>query len=119
MSLVNVNTIDLVTILPGESRITLIIDDNVEIQNTIHREEALVKKLETYLKFVVSGQFARLYPGDTHRELCIKVVCLHPPSDGMKKAKGIRDHAHPETFLPVEIVSSKEFDDQIAKVKLR
>ncbi len=119
MSLVNINTIDLVTILPGESRVTLVVDDNEEIEDAIRREEALLKKLETYLKFVVSGQFAALYPGHTHQELCIKVVCLLPPTERMKKTRGIRDHAHPETFSPVEIVSSKEFGNQMAKAKLK
>ena len=108
MSLTNINTIDIVTVLPGESRVTLVVDDNDEIQDAMKREKAFLKKLETYMKFVVSGQFARLYPDHTHREICIKVVCLHPPTDGMKKTRGIRDHVHPETFLPIEIVSSKE-----------
>jgi hypothetical protein len=114
MSLAKPTVIDLVTILPSESRVTLIVDDNDEIRDTLNRENALIQKLEAYLKFVVSGQFARLYPDHTHRDLCIKVVCVSPPTDGMRKTKGIRDHAHPETFLPVEIVSSKEFRESMA-----
>jgi hypothetical protein len=116
MSLSKSTVIDLVTILPRSSRVTLVIDDSDTMPDAVARENALMAKLDTYLKFVVSGQFARLYPDYLDRDLCIILVCVEAPTDRMRSIKGIRDHAHPETFLPIEVVSSDEFRAALAKV---
>lgn len=115
MSLAQHDVIDLVSLLPGNPRIALIAYDGGEVPDTASREDALQKKLVTYLQFVVSGQFARTYPQFLDREPCILIVCLNPPTDGMKKIEGIRDHAHSETFLSVEVIADAEFRARLAK----
>jgi hypothetical protein len=115
MSLAQHDRIDLVTLLPNSPRIALIAYDGGEVPDAQSREDALQKKLVTYLQFVVSGQFARTYAQFLDRELCILVVCSNPPTAGMKKIEGIRDHAHSETFLPVEVISDAEFRERLAK----
>jgi hypothetical protein len=49
------------------------------------------------------------------RDLGILVVCVNAPTEGMTKIKGIRDHAHPETFLPVEITTDADFRASLKK----
>ena len=78
--------------------------DGGEVPDTLEREEALQKKLATYLEFVASGQFLQTYP--QYSDLG---VCLNPPTEGMKKIHGIRDHDRHETFLTVTVTSDAEF----------
>ena len=103
MGLENVGVIDLVAALPDKSGVALVIVDGGEIVDDGLREEALNKKLLTYLTFVSSGQFAGLYPEHADRGVVIRVMCYAPPTEGMKRIKGIRDHDHPEFSLPVEL----------------
>jgi hypothetical protein len=108
MSLADVNKVDLVAVLPGNPRVVLVARDDGEVPDPNQREEALQRKLSSYLQFVISGQFARTYPQFADREIAIAVVCLNAPTEGMMKIKGIQDHARPETFLPVEISTEAE-----------
>jgi hypothetical protein len=114
MSLTQHDRIDLVTLLPCSSRVFLIAYDEGEISDAASREDALYKKLMAYLQFVVSGQFARTYAGFLDRELCILVICVHTPTDRMKNIERIRDSAHPEAGLPVEVISDAEFRGRLA-----
>jgi hypothetical protein len=115
MSLAQSNKVDLVTVLPGNPRVVLIAYDGGELLDSQAREQALQEKLIAYLQFFISGQFARTYSQFLDRDVCILVVCLQPPTAGMMKIKGIRDHVHPETFLPVEIITDAEFRTCLAK----
>ena len=115
MSLVNTDVIDIVTLVPGKTRVALVIVDDGLLPDDQSREQALQKKLTSYLQFVVSGQFARTYPDLLDRDLLISVVCTNRPSDEMRKIKGIRDHVHPETFLPVEVGTETEFRARLKK----
>lgn len=115
MSLAQQNKVDLVTVLPGSPRVVLVAYDGGEVPDPRLREEALQKKLMAYLQFVVSGQFGRTYSQFLDRDLGIVVVCVNVPTEGMTKVKGIRDHAHPETFLPVEIMTDAEFQASLKK----
>jgi len=117
MSITRSDIIDLVTLLPGTpSRVALVVCDSGEPQDPASREGALQKKLAAYLQFIVSGQFATDYPQFLDRELLILVVCLNPPTEGMKKIDGIRDSRHPETFLPVEVTTYMEFQSRLQRL---
>ena len=115
MSITKCDTIDLVTILPGDERIALVAFDEGAIPDTKSRELALQKKLVTYLRFIVSGQLARSFSQFCDRDLHIIVVCSTPPTEGMMSIEGIRDHAHSETFIPVEVIEEAEFHNRIDK----
>jgi len=115
MSLAQVNKVDLVTVLPGNPRVVLVAYDGGEIPDPQLREQALQKKLMAYLQFIISGQFARTYSQFLDRDLSILVVCANTPTDGMERIKGIRDHAHSETFLPVEITTDADFRASLKK----
>lgn len=110
MSLVQQDTIDLVTILPGDPRVVLLAYDGGEVPDPPLREQALQRKLSSYLQFVISGQFARNYPELLDRELCVVVLCTNPPSEGMSRIKGIRNHTQPDTFIPVEVMTHADFE---------
>ncbi len=88
---------------------SLVAYDGGEIPDALEREDALQKKLATYLDFVASGQFLQTYPQYSDLGVDILIVCLYPPTDGMKKIHGIRDHDRHETFLTVTITSDAEF----------
>ena len=115
MSLTQQNKVDLVTVLRGNPQAVLVAYDAGEVPDPQLREQALQTKLMAYLQFVISGQFARTYPQFLDRELGIMVVCVNAPTEGMKEIKGIRDHAHPENFLPVEITTDAEFRASLKK----
>jgi len=115
MGLDRPDKMDLVAVLPRNPRVVLVAYDGGEIPDPQQREQALQKKLVAYLQFVISGQFARAYPKYLDRELCILVVCANAPTEGMTKIEGIRDHVHPETFLPVEITTDAEFQASLKK----
>ena len=109
MSLANPDVIDLVTLVPGKQKVALVAVDDGLLPDAHSREQALHKKLTCYLQFVVSGEFAKLYPDFVDRDIFISVLCMSSPSDEMRTIRGIRDRAHPETFLPVEIATESEF----------
>jgi hypothetical protein len=119
MSVVQQDTIDLVTILPGDPRVVLVAYDGGEVPDPPLREQALQGKLSSYLQFVISGQFARNYPKFLDRELCVLVVCTNPPSEGMSKIKGIRNHARPNTFIPVEVMTHADFEVLLKQLSVR
>ena len=70
MSLVQQDTIDLVIILSGDPRVVLVRYDGGEVPDPPLRKQALQRKLSSYLRFVISRQFARSYPEFSDRELC-------------------------------------------------
>ena len=116
MSLLKPDHVELVTLLPGApARVALIAYDGGEISDAEAREKALQKKLIAYLQFVVSGQFATAYPQFLDREPCIRVVCAHPPTEKMKDIDGIRDPAHPETLLSVEVTTDAAFREVLRR----
>jgi len=115
MGLDRPDKVDLVAVLPRSPRVVLVAYDGGEVPEPDQREQALQKKLAAYLQFVISGQFARAYPKHLDRDLGIMVVCVNAPTEGMMKIQGIRDHAHPETFLPIEITTDAEFRASLKK----
>jgi hypothetical protein len=120
MSLSNAEVIDLVVLTPDKKQVALIIVDGGDISEGNIREEALHKKLLSYLNFVASGQFVKLYPEHADRGVFIKVMCYNTaPTDGMMKIKGIRDHDRQESFLPVEIESKVASASNFTKPEVR
>ncbi len=110
MSLTDATTIDLVTRLPGKpARAALLIYDNGEIVDDLERENALQRKLSTYLLFVESGQFAEAYPALSDAKLSVEVVCSVAPTDGMRLIEGVRHPQRSDFFLPVNIAGETEF----------
>jgi hypothetical protein len=109
MSLADDSKVAVVAVLRGNPRVVLVARDDGEVPDPTQREDALQRKLSTYLQFVMSGQFARAYPKFAEREIAIAVVCVNAPTDGMLKINGIQDHGRPETFMPVEILTDAEF----------
>jgi len=109
MSLAKTDSVDIVAVLPGKETVALIACDGGEVPQDLEREQALQKKLIAYLDFVVSGQFNRTYPEHAARKVVIQVVCVNPPTEGMRKVQGIRDHDRPEIFIPVEVQTDREY----------
>ena len=109
MSPAKIDSIDLVALLPGKETVALIAYDGGEVPQDSEGELAMQKKIHGYLDFIVSGQFARTYPEDKKKRLVIQVVCQNPPTEGMKKVQGIRDHGRLETFITVEVKTDTEF----------
>ena len=117
MSLTKTDVIDLVVLTPDKKRVALIAFDDGQLIEGADREAALQTKLVSYLQFVVSGQFLQIYPEHADRGVCVKVVCMIPPTEGMMKIEGIRDRERPESFLPVEVTTDAEFRSGFAKPK--
>jgi hypothetical protein len=117
MSLDRPEKVDLVAVLPRNPRVVLVVYDGGEVPEPHQREQALERKLAAYLQFVISGQFARAYPNYLDREVGIVVVCANAPTEGMTRIEGIRDHSHPETFLPVEITTDAEFQASLKNAR--
>ena len=115
MTLVKSDSIDIVFLAPDKKKMSLVAYDGGEVPDPVEREEALQKKLRSYLEFVASGQFLQTYPQHSDLGVDIMVVCLHPPTEGMKKIKGIRDHDRHETFLSVTVTSDAEFRAALRK----
>lgn len=109
MSLEKPEVIDVIFLSPDKKKVSLVVYDGGEVPAPAEREQALQKKLHTYLEFVASGQFLKTYPEHADRGVTALVVCLNPPTEGMKKIEGIRDHDRPETFLPVEVTTDAAF----------
>lgn len=114
MSLAKADTVDLVVLLSGKETVALIAYDGGEVPQDSEREMAMQKKIHGYLDFVVSGQYARTYPEFETKRLEIHVVCQNPPTEGMKKVQGIRDHDRPETFIPVKVMIEAELKAALA-----
>jgi hypothetical protein len=117
MSLENLAVIDLIVLSLDKKKVSLVVYDGGEIPVPAEREQALQKKLRTYLEFVASGRFLNDYPEHADRGVCALVVCLNPPTEGMNAIEGIRDHDRPETFLSVEITTDAEFRASFPKKK--
>jgi hypothetical protein len=104
MSLRNATSIDLVTRFPGEpGRVALVIVDGGEIPDDLEREAALHRKLQTYLRFVGSGQFAQAFPILANAELSVEVVCSTAPTERMRQIEAVRHSHQTELFLPVDV----------------
>jgi hypothetical protein len=115
VTLVKSDSVDIVFLAPDKKKVSLVAYDGGEVPDPVEREDALQKKLRTYLDFVASGQFLKTYPQHSDLGVDIMVVCLNPPTEGMKKIQGIRDHDRPETFLPVSVITDAEFRASLPK----
>jgi hypothetical protein len=115
MTLVKSDSIDIVFLAPDKKKVSLVAYDGGEVPDATDREEALQKKLRSYLEFVASGQFLQTYPQYSDIGVDIMVVCLNPPTESMKKIQGIRDHDRPETFLTVTVITDAEFRSTLPK----
>ena len=98
MTLVKWDSIDIVFLAPDRSKVSLVAYDGGEVPEPAEREEALQKKLRTYLEFVASGQFLKMYPQHSDLGVDIIVVCLQPPTDGMNKIEASEITTVPRHF---------------------
>lgn len=114
MALDKTDVVDILLLSRDKTRVLMVVYDGGEIPEPAEREQALQKKLHTYLDFVASGHFLKTYPEHADRGVIVTVVCLHPPTPGMKQIESIRDHGGPESFLPVEVMTDAEFRASIA-----
>lgn len=113
MSLADITTIDLVARLPGEpARAALVIYDNGEIADDRERENALQRKLASYLLFVESGQFAEVYSALAGAKVSVEVVCSVAPTDGMKLIEGVHGSERSDLFMPVNVTEEAEFRER-------
>ena len=117
MALDKTDVVDILLLSRDKTKVLMVVYDGGEIPDPGEREQALQKKLRTYLEFVASGQFIETYPEHADRGVGVTVVCLHPPTAAMKQIEGIRDHERPESFLPVEVMTDAEFRASIAMPK--
>ena len=110
MSLADTTSIDLVTRLPGEpARAVLLIYDNTKMADDREREDALQRKLMSYLLFVESGQFAEAYPALADAQLSVEVVCSISPTHNMRLIEGVRSAESSGIFMPVKVTGEAEF----------
>ena len=120
MSLTDTTTIDLITRLPGEpTRVALLIYDNGEIADDRERENALEKKLASYLMFVESGQFAEAYSAWAEAEISVEVVCSVAPTEGMKLIEGMYGSERSDLFMPINVAEEAEFRAKLGLSKTK
>lgn len=93
-SLQNFDSVDLVLRLPwDDKRVALLVLETGYDVDSEERERNLRKKLDAYLQFVATGQFAVIYPELSRHVLSVEVLCKVAPTPALLEIKtvGTRD----------------------------
>lgn len=78
MSVDQTNTIDAIGIDKSSGRVILTISDHLEWRNNEHLL-LLQDKMNTYLRFVESGEILDTYPDSKGKNITISIVCRYAP----------------------------------------
>jgi|GEM_PF-3529950 len=109
MSLRDFETVDIVMRVPGSTaHAALIAYDTEDVPDEAEREALLGRKLAYYLEFVHSGRFRNAYPELAKHLLSIEVVCLFPPTNGMRQIESIGGREG-KCSIPVNVTTDQEF----------
>jgi hypothetical protein len=80
MSIDNTQIVDLIGTSRDGTEVTLTISDHLEWGDNSHLL-LLQEKLNTYVRFIESGEIHTTYPTARDKALRINVVCKYPPDD--------------------------------------
>lgn len=78
MSIDQTGVVDAIGVDDSSGRVVLTITDQFEWGGNEHLL-MLQEKLNTYLRFVESGEIIEMYPDSKGRNILISLVCKHPP----------------------------------------
>ncbi|MBN9386335.1 MAG: hypothetical protein J0H74_36595 [Chitinophagaceae bacterium] len=96
MSIEQQNTIDVIGIDKKTNQVILTISDHLDWQENNHLI-ILQEKLNTYLRFIESGEINESYPDAKNKSVVIKIRALHKPNSEAKsfleKVKNIIEDA--------------------------
>jgi hypothetical protein len=84
MSVEDINTIDFIGTEENSETIVLTVSDHLNWGRTEHLE-TLQEKLNTYLKFIESGEIFDTYPNAKGKKVKIQVMLKHEPDDEGKE----------------------------------
>lgn len=85
MTIEDQETVDAIGVDRSGREVVLVISDHLDWTNPRNHLEALQEKINTYLRFIESGEMAQTYPKAVGRAPVIKVVGAHPLSaDGIR-----------------------------------
>lgn len=82
MSLEQIQVVDAIGIEKGSGHVILTIVDSLEWDDEESHICLLQKKLNTYLRFLESGEIDEVYPKAMGRKRVIKIVARHKPTKG-------------------------------------
>jgi hypothetical protein len=81
MSLEKANTIDVIGVNRGTGEVILTISDHLEWELGANHLSLLQKKINTYIRFIESGEITRSYPRAKNKKPVIKVHAKYEPDD--------------------------------------
>ena len=82
MSIENAAVIDAIGVERQSGKVVLTISDHLDWGNEREHLLALQEKINTYLRFIESGEIDETYPDARGRSRVIDVVAQHQPTDG-------------------------------------
>ena len=87
MSIEQQNTIDFIGIDKNTNQVILTISDHLDWQENNHLI-LLQEKLNTYLRFIESGEINESYPDAKNKSVVLKIRALHKPNREAKSFLG-------------------------------
>lgn len=85
MSVENTSVVDAIGVECASDKVILTISDHLDWSDERNHLLALQEKINTYLRFIESGEIDETYPGALGRARVIDIVTEHPPSDGAQE----------------------------------
>ena len=111
MGLKDTHIVDLVTRpLPGDTcKLVLFVVDDGSVEDPVRRYKLLIAKLTAYVTYVAGDDFRTQYPGLTHADVLVRVLCVTPPNDAMTDVQGIGARNNPDARLRVVFADYNQF----------
>jgi len=114
MSVEDPKTVDFVSLGTGSNIALLVVSDHLEWDDSFEHELALQEKLNSYLRFIESGELYTRFPKATERRVEIRVVLRHAPNAGgikvLEKIQGAIEKAGFHFSYQVGIALPNEFN---------
>ena len=85
MSVENIAVIDAVGVERHSGKVILTISDHLDWNDEREHLSALQEKINTYLRFIESGEIDETYPDALGRARVIDVVAKHRPTNGAQE----------------------------------
>jgi|SRR5580658_686637 hypothetical protein len=104
MALDNLTSIDMVVKETAHAKLTLLIVDGALHPSQKTRLEKLAKKIQLYVGYIVSPQFAKDYPNVKPEEVLIGVMCRQTPDETMAQMKQVRPKGKPDVSIRIACV---------------
>jgi hypothetical protein len=85
MSVEEIESVDAIGISRATNEVTLVIADHLDWRDGHRHMLLLQEKLNTYLRFLESGEVYQAYPKARGRRFVIEIVGQHDPTDAAKE----------------------------------